>query len=383
MNMFDIKIKAKHILFWHLLKMLSLRFSVLVCGFLFLSFFLDAVSNISKLPDGAHILNFLGFTFSKSIKIISETMPLVALIAFIWLFVSLNSSGQIRSCMSFGLEPFEIMKSGMLFCTGCMFLYLFVLQSSFVKVLNYAEQDFTDAIFYKKILNKKYNNISLVKDSSGSLSIFYLTNAYYKKTFDGGKTVVFADQIDLITYNTSLNQQSARNINDWQVIKNVSLMSNGILGGVVLKSKDNNGSGGRLLDIDFQLIINKIDAANLDLFAFSFASLPFKIFKLKKQNLSYGLFEQQFYARISNGLLFCLSLLIPMFFLFNLPKRSVSVVAKIIYCIFSFFICFIVCYSLSSFAKTLTSGYYIALFNLLPISLMVTMFFYLNLQKHC
>ncbi len=381
--MFDVKIKAKHILFWHLLRMLNLRFIILICGFLLLSFFLDAVSNISKLPDGAQILNFLGFTLSKSIKIISETMHLVALIAFIWLFVSLNSSGQIRSCMSFGTEPFEIMKPGILFCIGCIFLYLFVLQSSFVKVLNYAEQDFTDAIFYKKIIHKKYNNVSLVKDSSGSLSIFYLTNAYYKKALDGSKNAIFADQIDLITYNTSLKQQSIGNINDWQVIKNISIVPNGVLGGVILKSKDNKNHMGRMLDIDFQLIINKIDAANLNLFAFSFTSLPFKIFKLKKQNLSYGIFEQQFYARISNGLLFCLSLLIPMFFLFNLPKRSVSIVAKIIYCLFSFFICFIICYSLSSFANTLTSGYYIALLNLLPICLMIMLFFYLNLQRHC
>jgi len=368
--------KGSSVLFWYFLKMLTFRFGVLALGFLILSFFLDGISNVSKVSDANQMLRFLYFTLSKSIKIITETMPLITLISFVWLFISLNNTGQIKSSMGFGVSPFVFLRFGISFCLICSLFYLFALQSSFVKLLNYAETDFTDAVYYTTIKQKQKNHISLVKENKDGVAILYLTNASYDLQSKSQIVKINADQLDMINYNI----KALGKLENWSSFKNVLIKQNKAIGGIEIIAKDSLESF--YVNIDFNFLINKIDSQNKDLFAFSFLSLPFKIFKLRAQKLSYNVFEYQFYAKLANAMMFCLSMLIPMLFLFNLPKRSISVISKIIASVFSFFICFIIYYTFSSYSANLTNGYYILLFNLLPVFLMITFFLYLNIRKY-
>jgi hypothetical protein len=205
------------------------------------------------------------------------------------------------------------------------------------------------------------------------------------------------DVIKITEYENNSNQISISlknpNINDVLVLQQAGLTifeNNAIENKTIVdknKSLENkNESYGGLYKIIFNcninFLINQIDIENQNIFSFSFVSLPLKIAKLKLQKLSYSVFEHQFYSTLKNGLIFILSLLIPMYFLFNMNVRNFALLKQIIGVIVCFLFAFVVCYFLSNQASVIKDGFLIAMLNIIPISFFILIFTYLNIKKH-
>jgi lipopolysaccharide export LptBFGC system permease protein LptF len=421
------KTRSSKTLFFALFKQILVRILICISFFFVLITILDFTNNYPN-------AKALGYSFSKFfyfeiffvINILSEGISFIVCIAFIWFFVSFSISSNNRVALTFGLDPWKIISPAFLTIILCILFYLILLKSVFINVINEAQyliMDFEGQREKKTVVN----NVTVVQknDETRGTTILYLnsptykaiTNKMDKNTERKVSYEVFPKKISIITYSQTSGVQNWQtfdvikiteyennsnqisislknpNINDVLVLQQAGLTifeNNAIENKTIVdknKSLENkNESYGGLYKIIFNcninFLINQIDIENQNIFSFSFVSLPLKIAKLKLQKLSYSVFEHQFYSTLKNGLIFILSLLIPMYFLFNMNVRNFALLKQIIGVIVCFLFAFVVCYFLSNQASVIKDGFLIAMLNIIPISFFILIFTYLNIKKH-
>ena len=347
---------------------------------------------------------FLYFEIISITNILTEGCAFILCVVFIWFFASFSLSGGNKISLTFGLSPYKVILPVIVFTICFSGFYLVFLKSIFIDISNKAQymmMDFTNSTPSKKKDTIKAN-ITIVKKNQQTkdIIILYLNNPYYKKFFtkkiQNFEYELYADKISLITYNRE------GGVKNWQTFGVINIKKldtsqrmidialteakqNDILTlqkfGVEIVEKQNKYHIN--FDADINFIINQIDIGDKNVFAFSFFSLPLKIANLKLQNLSYWVFEQQFYSTIKNVLTFFMSFLVPMFFLFNFNARSFGLLKSVLSSIVVFLFVFVCCHFFSAQSILAKSTFLIAFLNLIPCLILITIFLILNLKKHC
>ena len=389
------------------LKQITFRIFVSFLSFFTILLLVDFMNNYPNAKGiGYGFFEFLFFETVLAINIISDLLSFIVCIGFIWFFLSISFSGQTKIFLTFGLNPYKILLPCIITIIFLICFYLFILKSAFVNIANDAEFIIMDLKGRKKQTTFS-KNITIVKknQSTKDTIILYLNNPYYKKNnkqdFNEDSPLdeykIYVNKISIITYNQNngvknwqtfdvheitQNKNDKRSINiklKNPKIEDILLLQNSQLDIIV----DNDGIYRILFDCNINILTNQIDIEGGNVFVFPFTSLPIKIANLKLQNLSYYVFEYQFYSTIKNAMIFILALVIPMYFLFNINARSFEILRIILASIASFLFCFVFCHLLSGQALLLKNGFLIMMLNIFPCSIFICLFLFLNLKRHC